>query len=92
LENEKAWLFIPIFNCQRSRIDRERFLFAAIYNIILIMLCTFGSQTSFLPLENTVFILTFNSQEVANFVLGHSKPRITECKKIINRNDKVLGR
>jgi len=73
LENEKAWLFIPIFNCQRSRIDRERFLFAAIYNIILIMLCTFGSQTSFLPLENTVFILTFNSQEVANFVLGLSK-------------------
>ena len=34
MENEKAWLFIPIFNCWRSRIDRERFLYAAIYNIM----------------------------------------------------------
>jgi len=30
-------------------------------------------QIAISPLENTVFILTFTSQEVANFVLGHSK-------------------
>ena len=34
-------------------------------------------QIAIPPLENTVFILTFNSQEVANFVLGHSNINTT---------------
>ena len=49
-------------------------------------------QIAIPPLENTVFILTFNSQEVANFVLGLSKLQKQYKESFINRNDKVLGR
>ncbi len=46
-----------------------------------IMLCNFETeQSSVLPLKYTVFILTFSSQEVANFVLGCINLQIIKCK------------
>ena len=40
LKNENAWLSISIFGCKCSRMVREHFFFAVIYNIILIMSLT----------------------------------------------------